>query len=78
MAAVASPTAQADDLLAQTPTAPVPHHHLVVPTFPLAAVLVALLHLAATPTADAPLHLETDMLHPEATATGLVLARRRP
>ena len=76
MAAVASPTAQADALLAQTPTAPpAPHRRLVAPTCPLVAVLGAL-HLAATPTADALLPQGTDTWHPEATATGPVLARR--
>jgi hypothetical protein len=75
MAAVASPTAQADDLLAQTPTAPAPHRRLVAPTCPLVAVLGAL-HLAAIPTADAHLRRGTDTLHLEATATGPVLARR--
>jgi hypothetical protein len=53
MAAVASPTVQADALLAQTPTAPpAPRHRLVAPTCPLVAALGAL-HLAAIPTADA-------------------------
>jgi hypothetical protein len=78
MAAVASPTAQADVLLAQTPTAPALHHRLVVPTCPLVAALGALHHLAATPTADALLPQGTDTRRPEATATGPALARRRP
>jgi hypothetical protein len=76
MAAVASPTAQADALLAQTPTALAPHRHLVAPTCPLVAVAVAL-HLAVIPTADALPRRGSDTRHPEATATGLVLARRR-
>jgi hypothetical protein len=76
MAAVASPTAQADALLAQTPTAPpAPRRHLVAPTCPLVDVLGAL-HLAAIPTADALHRRGTDTWHPEATATGPVLARR--
>lgn len=75
MAAVASPTAQADDLLAQTPTVLALHRRLVAPTCPLVVVPVAL-HRAATPTADAHLRRGTDTWHPEATATGPVLARR--
>ena len=75
MAAVASPIAQADAPLAQTPTVPALHHRLVVPTCPLVAVLEAL-HLAAIPTADALLRQGTDTRHLEATATGPVLARR--
>ena len=78
MAAVASPTAQADGLLAQTPTAPAPHRRLVAPMCPLAAAPVALHHLAAIPTGDALLPQGTATRRPEATATGPVLARHRP
>jgi len=77
MAAVASLTAQADGLLAQTPTAPALHRRLAVPTCLLAVVPAVLHHHAAIPTVDALPHRGTDTRHPEATATGLVLARRR-
>jgi len=77
MAAVASLTAQADVLLAQTPTAPALHRRLVVPTYLLAVVPAALHHLAAILTVDALLHQGTDTKRPEATVTGRVLARRR-
>lgn len=77
-AAVASPTAQADALLAQTPTAPARPLHLDAHTFPLVDAAAAH-HLAPTPTADVRLRRETDTGSQEVvTATGPGLVRRSP
>ena len=76
MAAVASPTAQADGLLAQTPTALALLRQLGALMF-LPADAAAALLLVETHTADARLHRETDTKHPEAaTATVPDLALR--
>lgn len=74
-AAVASLTAPADALLAQTPTAHARRRLLVAPMYPPVDAAAALLP-APIPTADARLPQEIDTRHQEAIATGLVLALR--